>query len=212
MIMKRYFIFIVVILTLFSCTSPKFMAGKRPGRNTFYFPPDTEKHDTLYPYGREDKLDTFTNQWYSKHLYTLKEPVLYNAGKDLEIYRFTYLPTSGQPLTFRIEKLDTIITITRSQTSGLGGYRAGHLKNTETRKLTPKEFSAIAKNFTASGFWSMPTHTERGLDGEEWILEGFVNGKYHVVTRWSPEYDLQSNQTFITLCLTFSGLYKSKQL
>jgi len=58
----------------------------------------------------------------------------------------------------------------------------------------------------------MPTHTERGLDGEEWILEGFVNGKYHVVTRWSPEYDLQSNQTFITLCLTFSGLYKSKQL
>ena len=28
---------------------------------------------------------------------------------------------------------------------------------------------------------------ETGLDGAQWIIEGLLNGNYHIVDRWSPE-------------------------
>jgi hypothetical protein len=38
-----------------------------------------------------------------------------------------------------------------------------------------------------SDFWNLLTEDQRrGVDGEEWLLEGAEPSKYHVVDRWSP--------------------------
>jgi len=43
-------------------------------------------------------------EWYSKHLFAMKEPLLFNRKTEKHIYRFTWLRTFNKPMTFRIEK------------------------------------------------------------------------------------------------------------
>jgi hypothetical protein len=48
-------------------------------------------------------------------------------------------------------------------------------------------------------FWSIETHDPNMiLDGEEWILEVLIDGKYHFVTRNSPE--IYGGQEYAELC------------
>ena len=51
-----------------------------------------------------DTLNDFVNEWYSKHLKSLKEPILYNQiGQGKKIIRFTHLGSWSRPYSFRIE-------------------------------------------------------------------------------------------------------------
>jgi hypothetical protein len=48
-------------------------------------------------------------------------------------------------------------------------------------------------------FWNMPTHDSKYiLDGEMWILEILIDGKYHIVTRNSPDHS--GDEKFTELC------------
>ena len=48
-------------------------------------------------------------------------------------------------------------------------------------------------------FWNMGTHDKNMiLDGEEWIFEAVINGRYHFITRNSP--DVYDGKEYAELC------------
>lgn len=70
-----------------------------------------------------DTLNAFVNQWYSKHLKSMKEPILYKLqDANKKIIRFTHLGTWSNPFSYRIENSNGQIILTFSKTKGLGGY------------------------------------------------------------------------------------------
>jgi hypothetical protein len=70
-----------------------------PDSTTLYFKTKINWRDKT-----PDALDTFINQWYSKMLFALGEPVVSNYHGDKEIYRFTWLRTFHHPVSVRLEK------------------------------------------------------------------------------------------------------------
>jgi hypothetical protein len=155
------------------------------------------------------KLDSFQNKWYSKHMYSLKEPILYDKDVDgMEIYRYTNLGTWSNPFTYRIEKRDSLVTISKKRTDGQGGYNTGSLIENVTKTLTISDWNTLKSKLHAIRFWELETHGERGMDGEEWIVEGLKDGQYHFTTRWSP--DSYGDKKYVELCNLFETLF-SKQ-
>ncbi|PKL80152.1 MAG: hypothetical protein CVV25_05405 [Ignavibacteriae bacterium HGW-Ignavibacteriae-4] len=169
----------------------------------FYFPINTDPNSRKV----EGMLDTFSNEWYSKHLNSLKEPVLFNQKKSIEIYRYTNLFTWGNPFTYRIVKTDSTITITKKITDGQGGYQTGKLKINQTKKVALVEWNTFLNNMNNLEFWNKPTHVNcKGVDGAQWILEGYKDGEYHFLNRWSPEHC--DNSQFVNICNSFEELFE----
>lgn len=179
------------------------MACKTP----YYFPiEETGSRDT------QDKLYKFKNEWYSKHLYSLREPILkdFNSkNKDIEIYRFTNLGTWSNPYTYRIEKDGSNISITKRRSNGQGGYHAGILVEDETKVVSELEWNELLEKLKIIDFWNLSTHEESGgLDGEEWILEGYKDQQYHFVTRWTPNYNGVND--YVIACEFFEQIFEKK--
>jgi hypothetical protein len=131
--------------------------------------------------------DTFLVKWYSKHLYAMKEPILYNRKFDKEIYRFTWLRTFHNPISIRIEKEGENYKLIWKLCNGAGGYEPGDLivdKEKLIDKITWDEFKTKISN---ADFWNLDIGRQTlGLDGAEWILEGVTSNNYYVVNMWSP--------------------------
>ena len=136
-----------------------------------------------------DSLSDFVNEWYSKHLKSMKEPVLYKLqNEDKKIIRFTHLGTWSNPFSYRIENSNGQITLTYSKTKGLGGYDAGRRIEHEQKIIKSETWENIMEKIDSVNFWNIGTHDPNMiLDGAEWILEVLIDGKYHFVTRNSPE-------------------------
>lgn len=142
--------------------------------------------------GGDPRLDKFVD-WYSVQLTALKEPSLLEMANtpSSESYRFLWLRTFHHPIAIRLDvKADGSSVLTTKITSGEGGYESGVLTVNTSRNLTQEQTQNIVKKIEEALFWSMPILDDGntiGVDGAEWIVEGVKNGKYHVVTRWSPE-------------------------
>ncbi|MFT5550246.1 MAG: hypothetical protein ACI9CO_002179, partial [Candidatus Azotimanducaceae bacterium] len=173
-----------------------------PELNDFYFPSKMEK-------GKEeidDKLDSFQNQWYSDHLFSLKEPILFEQKGMFEGYRYTNLGSFDNPYTFRVIRSASTISIIKKKTDGHGGFGAGKLILNETKEISEQEWENLINEIAGINFWELPTHTERhGSDGGEWILEGYKNGKYHFLTRWSPNHN--RDKKFVEACAYFEKIF-----
>lgn len=154
-------------------------------KTNYYFPMSENENYA------ENKLDIFKNKWYSKNLTALKEPILKDLKlENKEIYRYTNIGTWSAPYSYRIEKSDSEIIIIKKRSNGQGGYDPGLLVEDETKYITEEDFNELIDNLNKIYFWSLPTHDDQiGLDGAEWIIEGYKNGTYHFVTRWTPDYD-----------------------
>ena len=150
--------------------------------------------------GPNDSLSTFTNKWYSQHLNSLNEPILFdNKDKNLQIIRFTKIGTWDHPFVYRIEKLKNEVKLTFSQTDGLGGYQTGKKTKYYSRKITEKKWNQVILKLDEVEFWKMQTQDPNKInDGAEWILEVLINGKYHLVTRNSP--DVYEGKKYAELC------------
>ena len=163
--------------------------------STFYFP--------------ADKLDTFSNTWYSKMLRALHEPVLYNYSGDKEIYRFTWLRTFHHPVSLRLENNNNKITLTVKVSNGAGGYDPGQIIIDTTIDITLDDWNTFVGKADKVNFWNLQTEVkEMGLDGSEWILEGVTKNKYHFTTRWSPPYS--KNEGYRDCCDYLISLSKLK--
>lgn len=136
---------------------------------------------------KEGTYDEFVVNWYSKHLYAMKEPLLFNRKIEKEVYRFTWLRTFHKPMTFRIEKRNDRYILYWKVLDGAGGYEPGNLEIERLKIITEKEWSEFTKLVDKAHFWNMELgRGSIGNDGSEWILEGVNQNKYRVATVWTP--------------------------
>jgi len=96
-----------------------------------------------------------------------------------EAYRFLWRPSFFSP--------PTVIVVHRSGDK-LGFYATQFCwPRQKVRELTEAEWKKILGFLEESKFWTMPTFGgSSGLDGGQWLLEGYSDKRYHVVDRWSP--------------------------
>jgi hypothetical protein len=60
------------------------------------------------------------------------------------------------------------------------------IEDDKTLSVSSEQVNEFLKQLHEADFWSLPTAKfVYGHDGEEWLLEGKRNDKYHVVDRWS---------------------------
>ncbi|UOE37002.1 hypothetical protein [Chryseobacterium oryzae] len=162
------------------------------------YPKDTIRN------GPNDSLSLFVNKWYSKHLNSLKETPIYNRKKEnINIIRYTNLGTWSHPFMYRIEQKNGKIIEIYKQTNGLGGYQTGKITKNSEKQISNKKWNEIISKTNEIDFWNINTHDPNFiLDGEEWILEILIDGKYHLVTRNSPEN--YGGKKFAELCKMIS--------
>ena len=168
-------------------------------KNEFYFPldffpelsVDMEQDSTgtwiMSPKIIEGVQDTFVVRWYSKHLYAMKEPLLFNKNLNKEVYRFTWLRTFDNPVVIRIENIGNKYKLIWKLTDGAGGYEPGNLIINKSSEIKPEEWEMFKSKLDSLDYWNMNLgRLTLGDDGSEWILEGVNKDKYNVVTVWSP--------------------------
>jgi len=193
MITRNIFLVALLFCLGFGCSIGKQQVGgsliktenQRPldGFSGFYFPLRHADQN-----GNENAIDSFSNSWYSRMLFALKEPVLYNYTGNKEVYRFTWLRTFNHPISIRLEKEDSAITLIVKESNGRSGYGPGTIILDTVISLTNVQWMGFEQKIATTDFWNLPTRdtAEAGLDGAEWILESLKEGKYHIVVRWSP--------------------------
>jgi hypothetical protein len=151
----------------------------------FYFPLKDSSKDKTY---NDNSLDTFVNIWYSKMLFALNEPVLYNYTGNIEVYRFTLLRTFDNPVAVRLQSDGKDITLYSKVSNGASGYEPGEIILDTSIQVTKTEWNNFKSLISRTEFWRMPSNEDEkgGRDGSEWILEGMSSSNYHWVSRWSP--------------------------
>lgn len=168
----------------------------------------------------EPGVSAFEAAWYGKCLDQMKEPRLPEAAKETNavIYRMMILPTGGNPIAVRVQKLNGVYSISARRLDGKAGFYAGKLIEQKDIQLSEDDSRALDVLITNLNLFEMPTDDEVvGLDGVECIVEGVSGGKYHVVERWCPDsYNSQerSLKAFNALCrflVDRSGLAKSSE-
>ena len=193
--MKTAFFFITFLAAGFAA-----LAANKPGFSEFFPGGVFSRND--------DGNDAFISGWYASQLRAFKEPSLCTSPqKQGETYRFTMLPTFNFPLTVRIHiESDGTATAIAKRLTGKGGYDPGKLDFERTQTLTRKQVVALRTAIADNKFWQMATALERpGCDGTEWIFEAVRDGRYHIVTRWSPS-DKNSYRQLCDRVLRLGGL------
>lgn len=167
-------------------------------KTQFYFPTDLfheieskwegkGKNITISFYENPSKIDSFCLKWYSKHLYSMKEPLLFNRPTTKSIYRFTWLRTFNEPMIVRIEKDTSGVVLYWKKTDGKGGYEPGEIIINDKKQISDLDWEQFLSLISISKFWTLKRGGSIGEDGSEWILEGVESTRYHVVTMWSPD-------------------------
>jgi len=116
----------------------------------------------------------------------LKEP----DEKVDEAYRFLWRPTFFSS--------PTVITVSRS--GDKRAFYASQFCNQRhtSRTLTVEEWNKIKGLLDEAQFWTLPKiGGSSGLDGGDWLIEGYSDPRYHVVSRWSPNGPLRKFGTYL---------------
>jgi hypothetical protein len=116
-----------------------------------------------------------------------REPGLEKYKGENEVYRLTWMRTFNHPVAIRMEKSPEQVTLYVKMMDGRGGYDWGKLIVSKRIPLMPVAWSELQKKIAGNHFWQLSTRIdEGGFDGSTWILEGYANGVYHAINRWSP--------------------------
>lgn len=141
--------------------------------------------------GSSAEIHKFKAGWYTSYLQALGEKPMFgfDIPKNIERYRFIWLRTFHRPVVMRVEVKEGSGTLIVKVSDGTGGFERGKLVREETRALSPRDLEIIRAHFRVQDFFALPSFDEKnaGADGSEWIIEAQVRGRYHVVTRWTPE-------------------------
>jgi hypothetical protein len=126
--------------------------------------------------------------WYGKHLRVLGERPL--CGSAAEVYRLTWVPSFHPTIVVRVARDSAGYLLRAKRESGAGGYEPGRLVVDTSIRLVKSDVDALRRLLGAAHFWSLPSKPAPdgtvGTDGAQWVMEGLVAGRYHVVDRWSP--------------------------
>jgi hypothetical protein len=138
-------------------------------------------------YFPKENMDDFRNQWYSKQLSAMNEPVLYIDKTTDETYRFTWLRSFDHPIAITITKHGDGYLLIWKECSGAGGYKPGNIIVNKQKTITKDNWDFFQYRLKQVNFWTIATKdTTRGFDGAEWILEGKTPNRYHITDRWTP--------------------------
>jgi hypothetical protein len=151
-------------------------------------------------------ISEFQSKWYGQSLERMKEPRLPEFAKDVhaEVYRITILPTWGNSIAIRVQKHGEVYSLSARRLDGQAGYDLGKLVESKDIALGADDSKTLAALIQNLNFFQMSTEDEvRGTDGDEWIIEGVSQGKYHVTVRWCADsYDTGKRKltAFLALC------------
>jgi hypothetical protein len=131
------------------------------------------------------------SSWAFPHLVAMKEPSLFHRqpGAAREEYRFLWLRTFHRPIAIRIWSDGAGAKMRVIRLSGKGGYEPGQIESDTTSPVTAEDWKGFRDFIAKATFWQMPIKEPReelGNDGSQWILEGVLGERYHVVDRWTP--------------------------
>jgi len=184
-----------------------------PWSRSFYLPSDQvatieatlqalpDAHPVAFNNPSEKDLNSF-----KELLSVFEEPELCvrpPESASTESYRFLWLRTFDKPILVHIAIIgDHQITATYKEADGASGYEVGSLCAHESIDVTQVfrdeglgdgEITAIIENIRVlarENFWNLPYELDEGIigvDGSTWIVEGYKDGQYHFVNRWSPD-------------------------
>jgi hypothetical protein len=148
----------------------------------------------------------FESKWYGQSLERMKEPRLPESAEDAnaDVYRITILPTWGNSIAVRVQKHGESYSLSARRLDGQAGYDPGKLVESKDIALGADDSKTLARLIQNLNFFQMPTEDDvRGFDGDEWIIEGVSQGKYHVAVRWcAGSYDPGKRKltAFLALC------------
>jgi hypothetical protein len=111
-----------------------------------------------------------------------ERPLCTRPGWPREVYRLTWLPAWHPVIVVRVERVGTVYRLQAKQSNEASGDTVLLLSDAEAHDFV--------NQLAAARFWSLPTldpHAPLGMDGSQWVVEGLVGGRYHVVDRWSPD-------------------------
>lgn len=163
------------------------------GADTLYFPTTA--------------TNEYANQWYSGVLKSLGEPRLNSRPTSAthEIYRLTIIPTWGNSISIRLTKSNSVYTVASRRLDGEGGTgNPGKLAESRDSMLTDKDSRVFEQLFSAMDIFKMPAVEDYEMnDGDRWILEAFIVGRYHFIDRCcisAGDPKKRGTVPFITLC------------
>jgi hypothetical protein len=151
-------------------------------------------------------VSAFESNWYGKALERMNEPRLPGFTKDVnaDIYRVMILPTWGNPIVVRVQRHGEFYSLSARRLDGQGGYDPGKLAESKDIELGADDSKFLAVLIQNLNFFQLPAEDRvRGFDGDEWIVEGVSQGKYHVAVRWcANSYDPEKRKltAFLALC------------
>jgi hypothetical protein len=176
-------ILIVLLVNVAYVYSQKEVDSKADG--LFYFPSNT----TDVGLEVNDKLDDSRNNYYSRFLFNMNEPVLFNM-LNANVYRYTNVGEFSKVYSIRLELKKGKVIMDYKETVGNGGNIFEVFKNYQ--KVLPKKvWHKLVEKVDSCQFWSMTSY-RRFTDiltfgGANFILEGVSSNKYHFVMRHNPK-------------------------
>jgi hypothetical protein len=170
-------------------------------KNQYYFPKEMfpyidsiqyiQRMDSSYIAKRiysKDKYDYSIMEWYSKYLFAMREPLLFNRKVDNETFRFTWLRSFDEPIIIGINKSEKKYILYWKKLKFNENYEPIELILDESKSITKNDWNNFKTLVEKADFWNMEIgRYSMDNDGSEWILEGVNSKKYKVVSVFYPE-------------------------
>jgi hypothetical protein len=140
---------------------------------------------------REDE-DHYMASSYSLLLEAFDEPPLFprKPSKDIECYRFTWTRAFHKPVVLRVDvkrENDATLTIKIGELAPWS-HKITKLARNEKKRLEKDAVQSLKATVKRTNFFELPSYEKvEGLDGSDWTIEALVEGRYHIVSRWSPQ-------------------------
>lgn len=148
----------------------------------------------------DEGIDGFDARWFGTALQSMSEPKLPSLTKDpnVVVYRILILPNYGNPMALRVTKHEIIYRVSARRLDGRGGYDAGKLVESKEVELSANDSKTLEVLIRNLNFFQMTTDDDvMMLDGDEWVLEGVSQGKYHLIERGNA-YNYRIEQRGLT--------------
>jgi hypothetical protein len=167
------------------------------------------RDDSYFPVKTKTEVEgmtAFEAQWYGKSLERMNEPRLPKFADDenAEVYQMMILPTWGNSIVVRVHKHGNLFSLSARRLSGQAGYDPGQLAESKDIELSADHSKTLEVLIQNLNFFQFPADDAVvGADGDEWIMEGVSQGKYHVAKRWcASDYDTRKRglTAFLALC------------
>jgi hypothetical protein len=151
--------------------------------------------------------DAFKRNLYTTFLEAMDEPPLAGLGvESVEVYRFLWLRTFHHPIAVRLQRREADGTLTAKELDGTGANEPGTLSGKVVEPVTLDRWSSFLALLEEAGYWEMaPSELGLAVDGALWLLEGYRDGTYRVVDRYSPRV-AGPDATFRRACRLLLGL------